>query len=614
MKKRRALLAGLALLLLLTGCRGRTGAAASDVHIRDYAGVPAYEQPAAEEADGESAAAVDPNAEIQIAVWVDGTPSMAGFVAGDLATAYRKALPRVEETAYNTWINAKVNYYRFEISLLPEDFAGIEGMDGYLMETNQTLEDFTRSLYAFAPISPGDAVRAYEQDDFYSKTTYFADYSAGEGDVLLSVTRTVRSIAKVNWDSQALPPLRTALTMADPDSLNVIVTDLYEEKGMVEGIGKLMTERFLSQGKTVAVLGIRSEFAGPIYDVGESDQTIPYGVDENRRFVEYKAHPFYLLLIGEESEVNYFAQALKARFDAEITDNAFYACEVQRMQAGAWGAGADAGQITGFATDGVLSGQTQADETALQNGQCADLRYTMPRPAAAVRGATPAPQAQAQTLYFDVPVPVRVRSEKEVDFSAFTFTAQAQVERTVLQAVASGRRTGSDAGAASAEETGLPITASVGSNRYAGDFAADETAAALVQSVEAIAVGEAVREGETLTCPVTFRVTMRAPEEIGIYRLEIRALAQCPADLFPTELEPWVEDWDISVADELSWMNDPSSFDGSRTLYLKRIMNQLVVSSNTVQTTGENALSPTHEIVRFYVDLYADEQGYFRSE
>ena len=61
-------------------------------------------------------------------------------------------------------------------------------------------------------------------------------------------------------------------------------------------------------------------------------------------------------------------------------------------------------------------------------------------------------------------------------------------------------------------------------------------------------------------------------------------------------------------------MNDPSSFDGSRTLYLKRIMNQLVVSSNTVQTTGENALSPTHEIVRFYVDLYADEQGYFRSE
>ena len=81
--------------------------------------------------------------------------------------------------------------------------------------------------------------------------------------------------------------------MADPDSLNVIVTDLYEEKGMVESIGRLMTERFLSQGKTVAVLGIQSEFAGPIYDIGESDQTINYGVDENRSFVEYKPHPFY---------------------------------------------------------------------------------------------------------------------------------------------------------------------------------------------------------------------------------------------------------------------------------------------------------------------------------
>ena len=553
MKKRSALCAALALVLLLTGCRGRTSTTASQVHIRDYAGVPAYEQPTADGGADGTSAAIDPNADIQIDVWVDGTPSMAGFVAGDLATAYRKALPRIEETAYNTWINAQVDYYRFEISLLPEDFADIEGMDEYLNESGQTLEAFTRSLYAFAPISAGDTVRAYEQADFYSKTTYFADYSAGTGDVLEDVTDQVRSIAAVNWDSQSLPPLRTALTMADPDSLNVIVTDLYEEKGMVESIGRLMTERFLSQGKTVAVLGIQSEFAGPIYDIGESDQTINYGVDENRSFVEYKPHPFYLLLIGEESEVNAFAQALQEKFDAEIADNEFYTCEVQLMKTGDWGEAADYSDITGFAADGVLTGQTQQDETQLASGQVADLRYTIPRQEAA-------------------------------------------------------------AGAATAEETGLPITATVGSSRYAGDFAADETAAALVQSVEVVSVGTAQRDGETLTCPVTFRVTMQAPEDIGIYRILLSASAQSPADLFPTDLEPWVDEWDISVADELTWLNDPESFDGSKTLYLKRIMNQLVVSSNTVQTTGENALSPTHELVRFYVDLYVDEQGYFRTE
>ena len=135
-----------------------------------------------------------------------------------------------------------------------------------------------------------------------------------------------------------------------------------------------------------------------------------------------------------------------------------------------------------------------------------------------------------------------------------------------------------------------------------------------MQSVEVVSVGAAQRDGETLTCPVTFRVTMQAPEDIGIYRILLSASAQSPADLFPTDLEPWVDEWDISVADELTWLNDPESFDGSKTLYLKRIMNQLVVSSNTVQTTGENALSPTHELVRFYVDLYVDEQGYFRTE
>ena len=386
MKKRSALCAALALVLLLTGCRGRTSTTASQVHIRDYAGVPAYEQPTADGGAGGTSAAIDPNADIQIDVWVDGTPSMAGFVAGDLATAYRKALPRIEETAYNTWINAQVDYYRFEISLLPEDFADIEGMDEYLNESGQTLEAFTRSLYAFAPISAGDTVRAYEQADFYSKTTYFADYSAGTGDVLEDVTDQVRAIAAVNWDSQSLPPLRTALTMADPDSLNVIVTDLYEEKGMVESIGRLMTERFLSQGKTVAVLGIQSEFAGPIYDIGESDQTINYGVDENRSFVEYKPHPFYLLLIGEESEVNAFAQALQEKFDAEIADNEFYTCEVQLMKTGDWGEAADYSDITGFATDGVLTGQTQRTRRgwpAARSRTCATPSPARrPRPAA----------------------------------------------------------------------------------------------------------------------------------------------------------------------------------------------------------------------------------------
>ena len=99
MKKRSALCAALALVLLLTGCRGRTSTTASQVHIRDYAGVPAYEQPTADGGADGTSAAIDPNADIQIDVWVDGTPSMAGFVAGDLATAYRKALPRIEETA-----------------------------------------------------------------------------------------------------------------------------------------------------------------------------------------------------------------------------------------------------------------------------------------------------------------------------------------------------------------------------------------------------------------------------------------------------------------------------------------------------------------------------------
>ena len=56
------------------------------------------------------------------------------------------------------------------------------------------------------------------------------------------------------------------------------------------------------------------------------------------------------------------------------------------MKTGDWGEAADYSDITGFATDGVLTGQTQQDETRLASGQVADLRYTIPRQEATARG------------------------------------------------------------------------------------------------------------------------------------------------------------------------------------------------------------------------------------
>ena len=211
MKKKSMLCAVLALLFLLTGCRGRNTASAEQVHIKDYQGIPAYTQPTLSQSGSGSTAAIDPNAYVDVDIWVDGTPSMAGFVAGDLATTYRKTLPRVEETAYNTWINANVNYYRFEISMLPEDFADISGMDDYLAGSGQTLEEMTRELYAFAPITAGAKVRSYEQSSFYGKNSYYESFSAGDSDVMKAVTKKVKSIAAVPAahradDGQSRPP------------------------------------------------------------------------------------------------------------------------------------------------------------------------------------------------------------------------------------------------------------------------------------------------------------------------------------------------------------------------------------------------------------------------
>ena len=61
MKKKSMLCAVLALLFLLTGCRGRNTASAEQVHIKDYQGIPAYTQPTlSQSGSGSTAASTSP--------------------------------------------------------------------------------------------------------------------------------------------------------------------------------------------------------------------------------------------------------------------------------------------------------------------------------------------------------------------------------------------------------------------------------------------------------------------------------------------------------------------------------------------------------------------------
>lgn len=183
---------------------------------------------------------------IDAAIYIDGTFSMAGYVNQQGSSVYSESLKNIERTITGGWKQEKIEYVKFGDSL-----------------QNLSREQFLQASHA----------NFYQEKD--------------------------TSLQKV-------------IEVMDANKLNIMITDLFQTNQDIDSlIIALKKNCFADESKGMAVIGVKSQFNGKIYDVGKNRLSFSYA--SNNEVESYR--PFYLLVIGKEADVRCFAEAYAKNFD-----------------------------------------------------------------------------------------------------------------------------------------------------------------------------------------------------------------------------------------------------------------------------------------------------------
>ena len=189
---------------------------------------------------------------ITIDVYIDASKSMEGFLVQEITSRYQNTIQLLKRAALTGWERANIKFFKFGSSIIDL------GEDGYL-----------------------DA----------AKRPFYSDI---EG--LHSHTFIDNVIQKAN-----------------SNNLTVIISDLFQDTGDITRVTSLIKEKYFDKGLAVGILGIKSQFQGMVYDIGLQNLKFYYdsGTEEPKRY-----RPFYLLLLGNHSDIERYYQILSGRIPA----------------------------------------------------------------------------------------------------------------------------------------------------------------------------------------------------------------------------------------------------------------------------------------------------------
>jgi len=177
-------------------------------------------------------------------VYFDSTLSMKGFVASGTTSNFQQAIPILESAVISRWAGGGTQFFKFGTK--------IEALPG-------------RSYL--------DAVKP----QFYEDRDY-----------------------------NTLTLIENVVDSAKPDHLTVIVTDLFQNNSDVNQLSEKIKKKYVAQALAVGVLGLRSEFEGPVYDVGPDK----YSFEHHSGSDQKKFRPFYLLVLGSHADIAKYFDAL----------------------------------------------------------------------------------------------------------------------------------------------------------------------------------------------------------------------------------------------------------------------------------------------------------------
>ena len=98
----------------------------------------------------------------------------------------------------------------------------------------------------------------------------------------------------------------------DGKRMSIIVTDLFQTNQDIDSLVKsLKSKCFSDERMAMALIGIKSQFNGTIYDVGKNLMSFTYITTSE--IASYR--PFYIIVLGKENDVSSFARNLGKYYD-----------------------------------------------------------------------------------------------------------------------------------------------------------------------------------------------------------------------------------------------------------------------------------------------------------
>ena len=115
--------------------------------------------------------------------------------------------------------------------------------------------------------------------------------------------------------------LQEVVDSMQADKLNILVTDLFQTNQDIDSLMlSLKNSCFSDSSKAMALIGVKSQFNGKIYDIGKSSMSLSYTSTDDK--ASYR--PFYVLVIGKEADVREFTKAYSKNLDAELVKVALF--------------------------------------------------------------------------------------------------------------------------------------------------------------------------------------------------------------------------------------------------------------------------------------------------
>ncbi|MEM8503669.1 MAG: hypothetical protein AAF716_11020 [Cyanobacteria bacterium P01_D01_bin.1] len=207
----------------------------------------------------------DPLPNLTVNTYIDGTPSMAGYVS-TLDSRYIRTLDAV----FNMLAQTTPATLTGELSSQPT-------VNYLRLGKNNSTGELAQAL------SGSQHLQASEPG-FYNGSSFPA----------LAVTQ-----------------IEAAIESASAEQPSIIVTDLYQGEQYVNKIvGQIQGKLDSIEQGAVGIIGIRSEFNGTVYtEARRGTSSFQYNLTST------PSHPFYILLIGRVDEVSFYMNDLQQRLD-----------------------------------------------------------------------------------------------------------------------------------------------------------------------------------------------------------------------------------------------------------------------------------------------------------